>query len=117
MATVLRVLVTAAILMGAGLVVAQGQVPLGEDAESYWIEKIELEQNRAEKARADIARLEAEISKAKRRRYPRGEALRAKFDELDTARDTSAKAEALIPELMEQARRAGVSPGALRHFE
>ena len=117
MATVFRALIAATILFAAGRVVAQQQTPLGEEAESYWIEKIELEQNRAEKARGDIARLESEISKAKRRRYPRGEALREKFDALEEARATNARAEALIPELFDRARRAGVTPGALRHLE
>ncbi len=117
MATMFRVLVAMAILIAAGHVVAQQQQPMSDDPESYWLEKIQLEQTRAEQARRDIAKLEKEISKAKRRRYPRGEALREKIEALDLAREQSAKAETLIPDLMDQARRAGVSPGALRHLE
>lgn len=116
MATFLRALVVAAILIAAGRVVAQ-PAAVSDEPESYWLEKIELEQTRAEQARSEIVRLESEISKAKRRRYPRGEALREKIEALELARATSERAEALIPELMDQARRAGVSPGALRHLE
>ncbi len=116
MAIFLRALVVAVILIVASRVVAEGQTPPGDEAESYWIEKIELEQRRAEKARVEIVRLEAEISKAKRRRYPRGTALREKFDELEAARETSTQTDSLIPELIDRARRAGVSPGALRQL-
>ncbi len=117
MATFLRALVTVAILIAAGRVVAQQQLEPSDETVTYWIEKIELEQERAAEARGDVARLEQEISRAKRRRYPRGEALREKIDALEAAREAGAKAEALIPELLDNARRAGVSPGALREFE
>ena len=117
MATMIRALIAVAILAAASLGVAQQRMPMSDDPESYWLEKIQIELTRAEQARRDIAKLEGEITRAKRSRYPRGEALREKIEALELAREESAKAEALIPDLMDQARRAGVSPGALRHFE
>lgn len=116
MATLVRALVAVAILIAAGRVVAQ-DLDASEQTASYWVEKIELEQARAAQAQRDVTRLEKSISKAKRRRYPRGARLREKMTELEAAREAGAEAEALLPELFDGARRAGVQPGELRHLE
>lgn len=117
MATLFRVVIALAILIAAGRVVAQEDFRERDEAERYWVEKIELEQERAAKSARDVARLEGEISRAKRRQKPRGEVLREKIEALEAAKESGAEARALLPKLFDGARRAGVAPGALRHLE
>ncbi len=118
MATLRRWILGLAVALAASAALAQtDDFEAHDETVRYWVEKIEMEQARASKAQRDIARLESEIAKAKRRQKPRGEVLTLKIDELEKARETSAEAEALLPQLFEGARRAGVEPGALRHLE
>ena len=60
---------------------------------------------------------EAALSSARHRHHPRGEALESIEHDLDQAREDLAAAEERFPELVEQARRSGVSPAVLRPFE
>ena len=68
-------------------------------------------------ARSRAARSEQTLTHARHRKYPRGEALDALIADAEEAREALAAAEAEVPALLEQARRAGVEPGVLRRFE
>ena len=57
------------------------------------------------------------MSRARHRDYPRGEALAAIEHDLEKARKALAAAEQELPELLEEARLAGVSPDVLLRFE
>ena len=92
MSTLFRVVLAVAILIAAGHVVAQEDFDIDHETARYWVEKIEIEKGRSEQAQKDIVRLEGEISKAKRRNYPRGKVLREKIDALEKARESGAEA-------------------------
>ncbi len=68
-------------------------------------------------ARNRVIAGEAALSTARHRHHPRGEALEKIEKNLDDARQDLAAAEERFPELIEQARSAGVSPAVLRPFE
>jgi hypothetical protein len=68
-------------------------------------------------ARMRVTEAEVALRRARHRNYPRGEALVALETALVEAREKQATAEAALPELLEEARRAGVSPAVLRDFE
>ena len=116
MATILRLSVAAIILFAAGHVIAQSDEDLSGE-QLHWVERIEQENQRARISASDERRLARQINQAKRRDYPRGEALAELRSELEFAREQRAEAEALLPELLESARRAGVSRGELRRLE
>jgi hypothetical protein len=82
-----------------------------------WIDRIEAVAADLEKTRAQLRANEGALSRARHRRYPRGEALAELEASVEAGRAALAKAEAELPELLEQARRAGVPPGELRRFE
>jgi hypothetical protein len=114
-------LALAASLAGASAAAADpakpGDDPANVPALPTWEQRLEEAQTRLELARARAAETEQAVKRARHRRYPRGEA----FDDLVRAAEDAQKqlrsAEAELPELLEQARRAGVEPGVLRRFE
>ena len=67
-------------------------------------------------ARERVTEAEVALRRARHRNYPRGEALVALQTALVEAREKRATAEAAVPELLEEARRAGVSPAVLHDF-
>jgi len=92
-------------------------VELAPEVVAGWVERLEEAQAKLAKTRTKLAADEAALSRARHRRYPRGDAL----DELEVAvrqgRRDLADAEAALPALLEEARRAGVPAGARMRFE
>lgn len=68
-------------------------------------------------ARTRVIAGEGALSTARHRHHPRGQALEKVEKDLADARKDLAAAEERLPELVEQARQAGVSPPALLPFE
>ena len=73
-------------------------------------------QERVVEARAEVEVAQRAFRDA-RRRNRRGDARGARLAELQEAQSELAEAEARLPELVEQARRAGVPHAVLREFE
>ena len=82
-----------------------------------WETRLTEAHAKLEQARTRAASSEQAVTRARHRRYPRGDA----FDDLQAAAEADRKAltaaEAELPELLEQARQAGVESGVLRRFE
>jgi Spy/CpxP family protein refolding chaperone len=91
--------------------------PSNEKAAAAWQERLAEAQARITKARDGVANSERALTRARHRKYPRGEALDDLVAAAEQARTELAAAEAELPELVEQARAAGVEPGVLRRFE
>jgi hypothetical protein len=114
----LAALALATSLAGAFAAAADPAKPSEEEASTpTWEQRLEEAHTRLELARLHAAESERAVTRARHRRYPRG----AGFDDLVAAAEDARKqlrsAEAELPELLEQARRAGVEPGVLRRFE
>ncbi len=110
-------LLAAAVVGAATLpVLAQPPAAQAEVDESVWVQRLEAGRQRVEVARARVEQSDAAYGKG-RQRNQRGE----RRSEAVSAREEAAReleaAEAAWPKLLEEARRAGVSPGALRPFE
>jgi chromosome segregation ATPase len=95
---------------------ADRNLPSEEGYES-WVERLNQARAEVEEARRDLQGAEAALRNQRQRRYPRGEAKRDLASEVEEARLGLEKAERAVPELLEQARRAGVPPGVLRSDE
>lgn len=121
LSTLIRILVAVSILAAAEVAISQpsGEPALSMSAErnQEWARTLEEELARLRASQAQVAELERQITDARRRRYPRGEALGALERELADARKALARSRAALPELVERARRSGVPPGVLRPYE
>jgi septal ring factor EnvC (AmiA/AmiB activator) len=82
-----------------------------------WVDRIEVAAAHLEKTRAQLRANEESLARARHRRYPRGDTLEELETSVESGRAALEAAEAELPELIEQARRAGVPPGELRRFE
>lgn len=97
--------------------------PRGEAAASNqeiaaaWEARLAEAQARIAKSRERVETSEQALTRARHRKYPRGEALDALVTTAEDARSALAAAQAELPELLEQAHAAGVEPGVLRRFE
>ncbi len=117
----LLALALAASLAGGSAAAADPAKPSEEDASApatpTWEQRLEEAQTQLETARTRVAESESAVTRARHRRYPRGK----EFDDLvataENARKQLRAAEAELPALLEEARRAGVEPGVLRRFE
>jgi hypothetical protein len=78
-----------------------------------WEKRLSEAKQRIVDARVRVAKAEAAYSRARHDRHPRGEALDAIEQEWKDAQRDLREAEVALPELVEQARRAGVAPGVL----
>jgi hypothetical protein len=90
---------------------------LSSVTEDAWIDRIETAAAQLEKTRAQLRANEGALTRARHRRYPRGDALQTLETSVEVGRAALEAAEAELPELLEQARRAGVPPGTLLRFE
>ena len=90
---------------------------LSSEQVAAWEARLAEAQARLTTARAQAESSERALGRARHRRYPRGEALDALVAAAEDARADVAAAEAELPALLEQARRAGVEPGVLQRFE
>ena len=92
-----------------------GTLPEGADRDA-WAATLGEARARVDKSRTRLAEADAEYTYARNRQRPRGEALKKIIATRDAARSEYATARCRLPELMEKARRAGVSPDVLRAF-
>jgi len=88
----------------------------GVSLETYWGRRLSNAMQRIELATERSEKSEAEYSRARHKHNPRGEALEEIRDKRDAAERELHEAEAALPRLVEQARRAGVEPGVLRDY-
>lgn len=84
---------------------------------SSWVQTIEEHAQKLRELRKTEGALQAEVDRAKARRYPRGEERERLFAAHARAQKDLAEAEAQLPELLEQARQAGVPQGLLEDYE
>jgi septal ring factor EnvC (AmiA/AmiB activator) len=90
---------------------------LTDEAVAAWVVRLDEAQEKLARTRSRLAADEAALTRARHRRYPRGEALDALKARVAKGRTDLEAAETELPALLEEARRAGVPPGALRRFE
>ncbi len=89
----------------------------GEALDEAWSVRLSDARERRDTALLHLADAQQALSSARHRKRPRGSSLAALEADLARARSARAATEAELPELLEQARRAGVAPGVLRRFE
>jgi uncharacterized protein YlxW (UPF0749 family) len=110
-----------AVLLGVGALAqspsADGDARAAEARDAKWSARLNQAQMRLDQARQRVVEREAAYSKARHREYPRGAALAEIERDLEQARKDLAAAEHELPDLIEQARLAGVSPAVLLRFE
>jgi hypothetical protein len=85
--------------------------------DAAWTKRLNDAVVRRDRARLRLADAKAAVAEARHRRYPRGAALAELENEREKARAELAEAETALPELIEEARQAGVSPELLLRFE
>ena len=93
------------------------QPPASASDGASWSERLAAAKQRLSEARERLAAANAVYARARHDRDARGEALKAIKDERVAARDAFHAARTELPELVEQARRAGVLPSVLRPYE
>jgi len=88
------------------------------DAElTSWVKKLDEAKLRFDVAQRQLDQLTNAKGRGAARRYPRGDA-KAKFlEDLENARVEYEAARAALPEVVEEARRAGVAPRVLEPYE
>jgi len=103
---------------------AAGAVRAGEPAtqqetllDEAWAARLSEATLRRDAALTRLASDEQALRVARHRKYPRGEALRTVERSVERARARLSATEQELPELLEHARRAGVSPAVLGPFE
>ncbi|MCL4683976.1 hypothetical protein KJ059_04390 [Myxococcota bacterium] len=84
---------------------------------SEWISALAESREKVRSLRATVAKMDAEVSRMRSRRYPRGEEKERLLAASERANAALADAEAAHPALLEQARQAGVPAGLLQDFE
>jgi hypothetical protein len=95
---------------------AQGKAGAADDY-SAWIRTLEQSEQRVKDLRARVAILQTMVDKSVSRRYPSGPPKAKMISDLAQAKQDLAEAEARHPDLLEQARHAGVPPGILQQYE
>lgn len=88
-----------------------------EDEVAAWVARLDEAAKRLAAAQKRVAELEGAKGRGASRRYPRGEAKEKYLEQLEEARTELAEAQEAMPELLEDARRAGVLPGVLDRYE
>lgn len=100
-----------------GTVGAEASAP-DEGADwATWIRTLEDEAKKLRELEKTAAALDTEVSRARSRRYPRGAERERLFAAHERAHNDLADARRQLPELVEQARRAGVPQGMLQEYE
>lgn len=84
---------------------------------SSWVQTLEEHAQKLRELRKTEGALQAEVDRAKSRRYPRGAERERLFAAHSRAQKDLAEAEAQLPDLLEQARQAGVPQGLLQDYE
>jgi hypothetical protein len=88
-----------------------------EEDWSTWIGTLEESAQNLRSLRKVTGELQAEVARMNIRRYPRGEEKERLLAAFERAQTQLGEAEANHPELLEQARQAGVPQGMLQDFE
>lgn len=88
-----------------------------EEEQAGWIQRLDAASVRIATARQNIEQFEGAKGRGASRRYPRGDAKEKYLADLAAARTELADAEEALPELLEEARRAGVPNGILDRYE
>ena len=117
-----RLLLIVLALVSAGAAQAEPPAPNAdaqavEARDAKWSARLAKAQKHRDEARLRVIETEAALSRARHRDYPRGAALEAIERDVEDARKALAAAEQELPELLEEARLAGVSPDVLLRFE
>jgi hypothetical protein len=92
-----------------------GELPGGSDS-AAWAATLGDAEAQIERSRTRLATADAEYTYARNRKSPRGDALKKIVTSRDAARSEYATARCRLPELVEKARRAGVSAEVWRAF-
>jgi hypothetical protein len=92
----------------------EGQ-PEASDAEG-WAAALAEAQAKLDRAKSRLAEADAGYGSARSRQKPRGASLRERIAERDAARLEYARARCVLPKLVENARRAGVSAEVWRSY-
>lgn len=95
---------------------AEAPIQISEDW-STWIAQLEESAQQVRTLRGITAELEADVSRMRSRRYPRGEERERLLAAFERAQTQLAEAEAKHPALLEEARQAGLPQGMLSDFE
>ncbi|MDX1648537.1 MAG: hypothetical protein R3263_01665 [Myxococcota bacterium] len=96
---------------------APAQVYDATEAENEaWAKRLAEAQEEIEAARERLEDAEAAYARARHDDYPRGEAMAEIEQEMEEARAELEEAKERLPELVEEARRAGVLPEVLRPY-
>jgi len=98
------------LLLGAGAAAAQDETP----DRDYWVHRYQTLKTDLEAMRTRVEGLEANYKRARRRNYPRGDALTEMRTELDEAQAELDALEEQWANFDEEARRAGAYPGWFR---
>jgi len=116
----LLALAVLAAFAAAGAVRADEPAPATQQEtlpDEAWAARLSDATLRRDAALTRLARDEQALRMARHRKYPRGEALRTVERNVERARARLSATEQELPELLEHARRAGVSPAVLGPFE
>jgi chromosome segregation ATPase len=95
----------------------EGSGAPSEQLTAAWEARLSEAQARITTARERAESSERALTRARHRKYPRGEALDQLVASAEDARRELAAAEEELPALLEQAHAEGVEPGVLRRFE
>lgn len=93
---------------------------IAQDADAEieaWVKQLEDGRMRLRDARERVHRLEDAKGRGAARRYPRGDAKAAYIADLEAAHAELDDARRALPDLVEEARRAGVPAGVLSGYE
>lgn len=90
----------------------------GEDAEvASLLKQLDAAVQRLDDAHRRLAQLEGAKRRGAARRYPRGDAKAKYLEDLKQTRAEYEAARRALPDVVEEARRAGVPPGVLEPYE
>lgn len=110
-------LVCLAALLAPSAVLAQNPLYLPDAQQQAWAGRLAAAQQDIAEARERVAELEAAYSQARHSQHPRGDEREVLQEKLVDAKSELEQAEQRLPELVEQARQAGVYPAILRPYQ
>lgn len=93
------------------------QASAEEEEQAGWIKRLDEASARISAAQREVERLEGTKGRGASRRYPRGDAKEKYLADLTAAHEELDEAKEAMPEVLEEARRAGVPNGVLDRYE
>ena len=99
---------------------AAGATEKGEEADAEiagWVKKLDDAKQRVEAAQQELDKLTNAKGRGAARRYPRGDAKAKYLEDLKLTREEYEAARRALPDVVEDARRAGIAPGVLERYE